>query len=233
MRSPWQTQAKEKREGLPIGAFVRGGVRGAGASGGCSQPLRAGFLRSPGRAQPPGRSPRRWRSISAWAVALLSRSCSCWSTHRPTAWSGGGRAQTASAGLPAPREAHEGRLAAPQRSGHGPRQHRSRPGRPSGVFVLETKSVNGDASVHRGVLAVRWREDLSRRVQGSPRRRHRQTAVFAGRPAPRGLRPRAPCGSAVWSCSGEGFEQCSILSAEVPGVRGTCSPRCSSIARGF
>jgi hypothetical protein len=30
---------------------------------------------------------------------------------------------------------------------------------PAGVFVLETKQLNGDASVRRGVLSVHWRED--------------------------------------------------------------------------
>jgi hypothetical protein len=90
---------------------------------------------------------------------------------------------------------------------------------PAGVFVLETKSVSGDASVHRGVLAVRWRED--------PRDGYKapHLAAIVKRQSSLVSRHLEACGLGrhavqpvvvLWG----GFEQGSILSAEVAWVRG-------------
>jgi hypothetical protein len=90
---------------------------------------------------------------------------------------------------------------------------------PAGVFVLETKHLNGDASVRGGVLSIRWREDPDdgyklARLAGVLKHR---SSIVAGHLEAAGFgRLRVQPLVVLWA----DFEQGSVLSEGVAWVRG-------------
>ena len=73
---------------------------------------------------------------------------------------------------------------------------------PAGVFVLDTKHLNGDARVSHGVLVVRWREDPEDGydVPRLPSALKYRSAVIARQLETHGLGQRALWFSPWWSC---------------------------------
>jgi hypothetical protein len=90
---------------------------------------------------------------------------------------------------------------------------------PAGVFVIDTKRLHGDASVRKGVLCIRWREDPNDGYRdariGSVVKQH-STAVARHLNA-NGLE-HLPIQAVVvlWAS----FEQGSVLSGDVAWIRG-------------